>query len=566
MEENRPGGTSDKDKSMMNKSSFEADSGSSEKKTKKDNKSPRNMPLIFENPADNQVREQSARQQIENLFVTSEPRTQEEPLSGLDKLFSGSPEKPEEAAITSETVDESPEMMAPDETKEAVQQLAKEHASEVQAELQETEPNSQEEAEALAEAALLENVAATGSVEEGYQRTIDDLELEDSSEEASSDVEVDTDSGPAEADDAEEAATTTAATPATAAGVGGGAAPPVPPVAPTPPVGPAGPIGPVGPGGPSSPNALPFNQNLAPTPAVSNPNTLNTNPNRVKRRAADLLVGGIVGYMIGRRRGRLNSEAKLLPVQNNLEKQVKQLEIDLNEQEEKIRRLAAEQARRQPGKLQSVVRQRAGQEIASQPEVTQPSGEQEVITAVQRGKVENQPERSTIVAPVIERAASRPEDVSRLNKDQLLEVAANIKRDDVSLKTLFETGRLDEEGLRRVIRDYWRGERLETSLGRNMKEVDSLESQDLRDAAAGTAATVAGTALGSVASVGPAVAPAPVMPNSYASPSLPTPQFGSNQSQNQDHTDGYQKAQTVGIAAGLVAGVVTVIVALILFA
>ena len=55
-----------------------------------------------------------------------------------------------------------------------------------------------------------------------------------------------------------------------------------------------------------------------------------------------LVVGGILGYLIGRRRGRIKTERRLLPIQNNLENQVKDLHETVDVKEREIRGLAAD--------------------------------------------------------------------------------------------------------------------------------------------------------------------------------------------------------------------------------
>lgn len=56
------------------------------------------------------------------------------------------------------------------------------------------------------------------------------------------------------------------------------------------------------------------------------------------------LVGGILGYLIGRRRGRIKAEKRLLPIQKKLEKQVKNLAETVAFKETAIRKQAAETA------------------------------------------------------------------------------------------------------------------------------------------------------------------------------------------------------------------------------
>ncbi len=67
---------------------------------------------------------------------------------------------------------------------------------------------------------------------------------------------------------------------------------------------------------------------------------------RAERQAAarGLMVGGIVGYLVGRRSGRIKTEKQLKPIQAKLERQVDRLEQSVASKEQSIRVMAAERA------------------------------------------------------------------------------------------------------------------------------------------------------------------------------------------------------------------------------
>ena len=103
-------------------------------------------------------------------------------------------------------------------------------------------------------------------------------------------------------------------------------------------------VPPIVPFGPANPNA----NNVPP----QNPNSLANNPNLVamnefyyrKKKSRDLLVGGIVGYMIGRRGGRKRTEARFEPQMRKKDEVIGSLREKLVTTEDKVRELSRTKA------------------------------------------------------------------------------------------------------------------------------------------------------------------------------------------------------------------------------
>ncbi len=241
--------------------------------------------------------------------------------------------------------------------------------------------------------------------------------------------------------------------------------PPVPP----PPVNPPNTTvhGAPGPGNPGG-GAM-FNNMGGPNVAGPNINVINVvnhteviNHNR--RRGRDLLLGGVVGYLIGRRRGRINTEKKLLPIQAKLEKQVKGLHETIAMQELKVRKMAAERYQARPEliparreKLQETrekSEQKTKQESAGDRE---PKGSEKTPESEPRA---SKKEALEVMVDGKERLLA-PKTAEQLTLPLLLEIAEGIKLGETSLRTMYEEGTLNQRQLREVIKKYLEGERLD---------------------------------------------------------------------------------------------------------
>ncbi len=110
----------------------------------------------------------------------------------------------------------------------------------------------------------------------------------------------------------------------------------------------------------------------------------------------------------------------------------------------------------------------------------------------------------------------KPKDVAVMTVAELLLIAQHIEIEQSSLKRLYEADRVDQEGLRRIVRAYLRGDHYERLLHENLKTPEQFnyaETQHRRaDAPAGQSSLVAATT-----GAGGYVHPKPDQTNSSAS-------------------------------------------------
>ncbi|HSW36822.1 MAG TPA: hypothetical protein VLG37_00430 [Candidatus Saccharimonadales bacterium] len=284
-----------------------------------------------------------------------------------------------------------------------------------------------------------------------------------------------------------------AETPAVAAtgGNGGLAGPP------SPPAGGAGSV-PPGAGGPAGPRGgRPFGPLGGAPTGGRNPNVLATNPDMLssanaayyERRGATrgLLVGGILGYLIGRRGGRIRTEKRLLPIQKRLEKQVEGLKSQLIERETKIRQIVAEKLS-QPARP-SVAEIIPGQRGMPLPERLKLSkaesrlGLAKPARAERLGKVIVGVEAKKRAEAEASLEKISPVQVETMNQRQLLEVGEKIIVEGASLRQIFESRLIGERSLRYLIGEYLQGKDIRHDLRREMveREIDFERDPVMRD-------------------------------------------------------------------------------------
>jgi hypothetical protein len=253
----------------------------------------------------------------------------------------------------------------------------------------------------------------------------------------------------------------------------GGGTPPPPP--PTPPA--AGP--PVGGSGGVPPSGRP---NVAPTPNTLPPKAESYYQQRNK--AGELLLIGLVGYLIGRRRGRIRTEKRLLPVQRKLEKQVKQLEQDITSKEQKLVAINAEKRRSETRPTLAPVER-------MQPGRTETRlGMEKPVRAERLGHMiiaAEAPRKTTEQAPDIKantlRQAYRAESVPAMSRNELLELSEKIVVEGASLRRIYESHLIGEKQLRHLVSEYLQGKDIRKDLRKEMveHEIDFERDPILRD-------------------------------------------------------------------------------------
>jgi hypothetical protein len=297
--------------------------------------------------------------------------------------------------------------------------------------------------------------------------------------------------------------------PVTAAGgsgVGGGSRRP-----PAPPRGPSGPFG--------GPHGSGFNRFGGPgVPlAAANAPRLNVAPNAAPQApeqsydygnpAAAALVGGIMGYLIGRRRGRIKTEKKLLPVQKKLQQEVVDLQWDIRTKEASLRQAARDKnylkqqlslertssvtKSQEKNKEQTLPinltaetsggkpRQAAApQERIGHVLVTAEASVLPFMKAKERGLEKNEvPKKAKTEAPVVTKH------IEHLNRAELMAISDKIYVEGSSLRQIYENRLVGEKGLRRLVAEHLRGGNIKKALRREImeREIDFERDPVMRD-------------------------------------------------------------------------------------
>ncbi|MCA9333145.1 hypothetical protein KDA00_04735 [Candidatus Saccharibacteria bacterium] len=181
-----------------------------------------------------------------------------------------------------------------------------------------------------------------------------------------------------------------------------------------------------------------------------------------RRRAGDLLLGGIVGYMIGRRRGRINTENKLKPIQEKLEKQVSSLQDTIATKELEIRKAAKTrfEVNKQPRIKNEEVPEKVEEVRDFRPEKKEVGHGHKTEENEHSKEPDTGKKRNTEQLERNEEKRVGTKTVEIMSLPLLLEMAAEIRLENISLKSIYDEGIIDQKQLRKLVKRYIDGEQL----------------------------------------------------------------------------------------------------------
>ncbi len=237
-----------------------------------------------------------------------------------------------------------------------------------------------------------------------------------------------------------------------------------------------------------------FNNQVIPPQGLAAPKSYN----HIRRDHSDywsgFMDGGIIGYFVGHRRGRIKTERKLESVKKKLEKRIDKIDKKLQSHEQIIRQAVKKQTS-ENNKQKIEVKPVPKKLTPEKPTIERPAIKSEVLPAaeIHIGKLimsERPKENSINTKPKPEQVFRKMEtkqakviSPETMTKAEVLKVSETIMVEGDSLKHIYDSHLIGEKGLRRLVAEYQAGKDLSQALKHEVTErqIDFERDPAMRD-------------------------------------------------------------------------------------
>ena len=238
------------------------------------------------------------------------------------------------------------------------------------------------------------------------------------------------------------------------------------------------------------------------------------------------IPGAIVGYLIGRRRGRIKTEKKLSSVKKSLEKKVQEVEGTLAKKEAQIQKMVHERTHehreltehdepvksagnegRTDDRNETAIDATPAAKRAVAPEAHQLHGKALPPERIGHVLISSEAEPASLVESVMKESSGEPpkkehEDMSKamlkeesekparstkeadshraatMSRSELLKLSEQVKVNDTTLRRIYETHLIGESGLRRLVYEYMQGGSVKEALQHEITEHETEYERD----------------------------------------------------------------------------------------